>query len=186
MHTTSVSLLRRLAQPGAADAWERFVRLYAPLLTAWAARAGLQPADADDLTQDVLLLLHRKLPTFRYDRDGSFRAWLWTVARNAWRTRMRRPAPRPATEAELHDLPDPDDPDDLTESEYRRHLVGRAAQLIQADFQPATWKAFWECTAAGRSAEEVAPELGITPGAVRAAKFRVLARLRQELDGLLD
>jgi DNA-directed RNA polymerase specialized sigma24 family protein len=38
----------------------------------------------------------------------------------------------------------------------------------------------------GKSAVRAAAELGLTAGAVRVARFRVLARLRQELDGLLD
>jgi RNA polymerase sigma-70 factor (ECF subfamily) len=58
--------------------------------------------------------------------------------------------------------------------------------LLQAEFQPNTWKAFWECVASDRSAAEVAVKLGISVASVYAAKSRVLRRLRQELDGLLD
>jgi RNA polymerase sigma-70 factor (ECF subfamily) len=83
-------------------------------------------------------------------------------------------------------LPDPDTLGDLDEGDYRRELVQRALQLIEADFEPATWRAFCECSARGRPAAEVAAELRKTVGAVRAANFRVLTRLRQELQGLLD
>jgi RNA polymerase sigma-70 factor (ECF subfamily) len=57
---------------------------------------------------------------------------------------------------------------------------------LQGDFQPVTWQAFWEHGARGRPAAEVASQLGLTLAAVYGAKFRVLARLRQELQGLLD
>ena len=72
------------------------------------------------------------------------------------------------------------------EAEYRQHLTNRALRLMQADFQPATWQAFWEQVVVGRPAADVAAELGLTPGAVYAARFRVLDRLRRELAGMLD
>ena len=72
------------------------------------------------------------------------------------------------------------------DEEYRRHLVGRALEVMKAGFEPATWQACWECVVNDRSAPEVAAALGMSAGAVRAAKFRVLARLRQELAGMLD
>src|SRR5262249_13808347 len=67
----------------------------------------------------------------------------------------------------------------------RQHLVSRALQLMQADFQPGTWKACWEQVANGRAAAEVARELGMTVNAAHLAKSRVLRRLRQGLGGLL-
>ena len=57
---------------------------------------------------------------------------------------------------------------------------------MQAEFQPTTWRAFWECVVADRPGAEVAAELGISVDAVYAAKSRVLRRLRRELAGLLD
>jgi RNA polymerase sigma-70 factor (ECF subfamily) len=80
----------------------------------------------------------------------------------------------------------PDALQSFWETEYRQQLVNRAMALMQADFQPATWMAFWEQVVAGRPAKEVAAELGLSPGAAYAAKFRVLDRLRQELAGMLE
>jgi RNA polymerase sigma-70 factor (ECF subfamily) len=56
----------------------------------------------------------------------------------------------------------------------------------EGEFQPATWQAFWGLTVEGKSGAEVAAELGLSVDAVYAAKSRVLRRLRQELDGLLE
>ena len=64
MHTTPVSLLERVRQPGEQQAWGRFVAMYTPLLFYWVRRAGVKEADTADLVQDVLLLLTRKLPEF--------------------------------------------------------------------------------------------------------------------------
>jgi len=184
MHTTPATLLERLRRPNDPSAWSRFVELYTPLLFGWARRLGLQDADAADLVQEVFTLLVDKLPHFEYDPSKSFRGWLRTVAVNQWRAGLRRKAPAGhAVDPALLESPPAEA---FWEEEYRRHLVRRALTLMQAEFQPATWKACWECVVNGRPAPEVGAELGLRPGAVRAAKFRVLSRLRQELDGFLD
>ena len=183
---TPASLLVRLREPHSQQAWTHFVQLYTPLLYHWARRLGLHDPDAADLVQDVLVLLVRKLPDFHYDRDKSFRAWLRTITHNCWRTRWRRvELPREAHPPNLDDVADSDAENLLSETEYRQWLVGRALELMQAEFQPSTWKACWECVVGGRVAAEVAAELGMSVGAVYVAKSRVLSRLRQELTDLL-
>jgi RNA polymerase sigma-70 factor (ECF subfamily) len=62
-----------------------------------------------------------------------------------------------------------------------RKAFRRALELIQAEFEPRTWKAFWEAAVEDRPAKDVAGELSMSPGAVRVAKSRVLQRLREEL-----
>jgi RNA polymerase sigma-70 factor (ECF subfamily) len=57
---------------------------------------------------------------------------------------------------------------------------------MAADFEPTTWQACWETVVMDRPAAEVAAELGISVNAVYLAKSRILSRLRQDLDGLLD
>jgi RNA polymerase sigma-70 factor (ECF subfamily) len=186
--STSISLLQRVRQPTDRQAWDRFVALYTPLLYSWARRLGLPEADAADLVQDVFIILLQKLPTFEYDPKQSFRAWLWTVARNKYLERRRRPAERPLEKDE--DLPaltaENDGAELFAEAEYRTFLMGRALHLMQAEFQTTTWKACWECVVNSKSAAAVAAELGTTVEVVWAAKSRVLRRLREELQGLLE
>jgi RNA polymerase sigma-70 factor (ECF subfamily) len=188
MDATPVSLLDRLRRPDEPAAWERFVRLYTPLLSHWAHRLGLQGPEAADLVQDVFALLVQKLPEFRYDPGKRFRAWLWTVTRNRCRERLRRPGTlvQPDDAEALARLAGPDETEAVAEEEYRQYLTRRALALMKAEFQPATWQAFWACVVHERSAAEVARELGISENAVYLAKGRVLRRLRVELDGLLD
>lgn len=188
MQSTSVSLLQRVRQPGEQEAWARFVELYTPILYAWTRRLGLRESDAADLVQEVFVLLVQKLPEFTYDRHKSFRAWLRTVTLNKWReVCRRRPLPVAAnSNAALAEVASPEESNGLDEVEYRQCLVGRALKLMQTEFQPATWKACWECVVLDRPAAEVARELGITLNAVYLAKSRVLRRLHQELDGLLE
>ncbi len=188
MHTTSPTLLDRLRRPDDGAAWARFVGLYTPLLYYWLRRAGLQQEDASDVVQDVFLQLLQKLPEFAYDRRRSFRSWLRTVTLNKMRDRRKRRAPTPLGSDDhlLDGQAVPDGAELFAEDEYRKHLTARALELAQAEFAPATWKACWEHVVEGRPAAEVAAELGMTPGAVYAARFRVLGRLRRELDGLLE
>ena len=87
---TRVSLLQALRHSPSAHSWERFVRLYTPLLLYWARRLGLQDHDAADLVQDVLVVLLRKLPEFQYQPGRSFRGWMRTVLMNKWRDRPHR------------------------------------------------------------------------------------------------
>jgi RNA polymerase sigma-70 factor (ECF subfamily) len=188
MTKTPTSLLERLRQPFEPEAWGRFVSLYTPLIYSWGRRAGLQEQDAADLVQDVFVTLLQVLPTFTYDRCQSFRRWLWTVTINKWRKDRKQPENRVIRG--LGDKPEPtaatDDLEAAWEAEYRQHLANQALRLMRADFEETTWKACWETVAAGRPAASVAADLGLSVGAVHAAKFRVLNRLRRDLHGLLD
>jgi RNA polymerase sigma-70 factor (ECF subfamily) len=188
MHTTAPSLLGQLRHTADQKAWNRFVQLYTPLLFHWVRRLNLREQDAADLVQDVLLTLVQKLPEFKYDPHKSFRAWLRTILMNKWRNRCAALAAA-RVKSGNDDLPEPalaDNVAELGEEEYRQQLVARALELMQAEFQPTTWKACWELVVRDRPAGEVAAELGVSTNAVYLAKSRVLARLREELEGLLD
>jgi len=184
MNKTPVSLLERLRHPEDQSAWVRFVDLYTPLLCYWGRRAGLQEPDVADLVQDVFQILIRKLPTFVYDQNRTFRGWLRTVLLNEWRDHIGRRVEQPLENGDA--VADRADHDAMIEKEYREYVVSRALHIMKTDFQPATWQACWEHVVRGRSVAEVASELGISVKAVYLAKARVLRRLRQELDGLWD
>ena len=136
----------------------------------------------------MLVTLFQKLPEFQYNRGKGFRNWLRTVLLNKFRDRQRRQgrAGAEVLDGSMSDVAAPDPVEELSEKEYRQQLVKRAMELMQTEFSPKTWKACWEHVVNDRPAAEVAAELGISAGSVYVAKSRVLSRLRQELDGLLD
>jgi RNA polymerase sigma-70 factor (ECF subfamily) len=76
-----------------------------------------------------------------------------------------------------------DEPD---ESEFRRHLVHRALELVRGDFSDSTWQAFVDVALGGQPPAEVAACLGMTVSAVYKARCRVVARLREELGDALE
>ena len=194
MAETSLSLLDRLREPGHPAAWERLVDLYTPLMRGWLRRANLQPSDVDDLVQEVLAVVVRKVPEFRHDgRAGSFRAWLRSITTNRlrdyWRGRYAA-APPPGPDELGRMLSELEDPHSglsrVWDEEHDRYVLEQLMTLIEPEFKPTTWQAFRRVALDGVPAADVARELGVTVNAVFIAKSRVLARLREEARGLVD
>jgi RNA polymerase sigma-70 factor, ECF subfamily len=193
MNTTSVSLLNHLRQQPGEQPWQRFVDFYGPWLRSRLRGYGLESADADDLLQEVMAVLVKEVPNFRHNgRKGAFRAWLRGVVvnrlRELWRGRQRQPtAGGSAFEHALNQLADDRNPaSEVWDREHDQHVVGQLLEMIAADFDPKTWRAFRAFVLEERSAADVAAELGISPGAVWTAKSHVLTRLRQVSKELLD
>jgi RNA polymerase sigma-70 factor (ECF subfamily) len=151
------------------------------LLFHWLRGAGLDEHDAADLVQDIFAKLVVQLPNFHYDPSQSFHGWLRTVTLNCRRDFQKRRTPQTACDQDAF-VPDPID--SFIEREYRGQLARRALRVLQSDFKPQTWRAVWDLVVEGKPAPEVAKFTGMTIEAVYAAKCRVLARLRQELQGL--
>jgi RNA polymerase sigma factor (sigma-70 family) len=193
MPETSISLLDRLRDSPDAASWQRLVDLYTPLIQSWLRRQGLQPADADDLAQEVLAVLVRELPGFQHQRPGSFRSWLRTITvnrlRNFWRASQTRAVATGDSDMlrRLDELEDPrSELSRLWDQEHDEHIMKRAMELIESDFAPSTWKAFRRQVLEGASVDTVAAELSLSANAVIIAKSRVLSRLREEIRGLVD
>ena len=185
---TPTTLLERLRQPDDGVAWRDFVYLYTHLIYHWALQLDLQAADAADLVQEIFLALCNALPEYHHDRQRTFRAWLFTLMQKKWQDWRRRRilVPVSGTGAALAERAHRDHPAMPEEAEYRAHLCARALRLIQSEFTPATWMTFWATVVEGRPARDVALKYGITTNAVYLTRGRVLRRLREVLDGLLD
>ena len=188
LESTSASLLLRLKAKDNSVAWTRFVELYTPMIFFWARKCGLQAEDASDLVQDVLSLLLKKLPEFQYDSQKSFRSWLRTVTINKLRDQLRiKKIPVENTSLSmLGRIVDVDQAEKDWDSQYQDKLVARAIELMKSEFSETTWQACYQYVIEGKPAQTVADELGISVWTVYSAKSRLLNRLRQELDGLLE
>jgi RNA polymerase sigma-70 factor (ECF subfamily) len=191
---TPVSLLARLKdRPHAAD-WARFVDIYGPVFYSWARRRGLQPQDAADVTQEVLIAVVGAIGRWKQDLErGRFRDWLWTVTRNKlldfWRAEKRRTRALadPEIRSLLHQLrvPSQELQRDWDES-YLGEVLARALVRLRSHFSSRSWTAFEKCVIHEIPPQQVSSELGMSLNAVYVAKSRVLSRLRTELEGLMD
>jgi len=194
MAETSATLLERLNDRSDSVAWRRLVDLYSPLINDWLHRHGVSAEDAEDLTQEVLEVVVREVSRFRHNgRAGAFRTWLRTITinclRQSWRSRRSRvqATGSPDITVMLDQLEDPaSDLSRLWDRDHDQHVLQRLLELIEPDFQPATWRAFRRQVIDGASAETVAAELGLTVNAVLIAKSRVLSHLRRNAQGLVD
>lgn len=193
MGDTSLSLLERLQRQPDPASWQRLVDIYAPLIGRWLARSLLQSADHDDLIQEVLKIVVKKLPDFERRRVGSFRAWLRVVTANClkahWRSEKYRSFAAGGSEflQKLQELEDPTSPlAQAWDAEHDQYVVRRLLNLIGPQFEPTTLQAFQRVVMEGQKPGQVAAELGISVNAVFLGKSRILRQLRQELVGLIS
>ena len=186
---TSARLLERLRTAPDDVSWRRLDDLYRPLIRRWLERDPSLGTEAEDVVQEVMSVIVCELPGFQRQRPGSFRRWLRTVTAHRlaayYRSRQNRPQAMGSLrdECPLTDLADPNS--ELArqwDEEYDRYVLRRLMDLIE----PSTLAAFRRVALDGAAAEQAADELGLSVGAVWLAKSRVLSRLRQEAEGLID
>lgn len=190
--STSESLINRVRSLDP-DAWRRLSELYGPVVYDWARQKGLQADDASDIVQEVFRTVADRIATFRRDRPGdSFRGWLWGITRNKLKEHYRRSAQNPAgaggaealEELQLWADAGTDEPDER-QSGSRSDIMRRTLEYLRNEFEETTCQCFLRMVVHREPAREIANDLGMSAESVRRAKFRVLRRLRQELDDLL-
>ena len=189
---TRPSLLFRIRDAEDQHAWSQFVDIYAPLIHRFAHRSGLQDADAADLTQEVLQSVHDAIGRLDYDpQRGTFRSWLFTIARNRIKNFLKRQSRQPQgtgdTEIKqvLENQPAAAKEREASwEEDYEQRIFQWAADQIRSEFQESSWQAFWQTAVAGQPPKQVAATLSISVGAVYVAKSRVLARLKEQIEQL--
>jgi RNA polymerase sigma-70 factor (ECF subfamily) len=193
MHETRQSLLIR-AQTGETEAWKGLTDLYRPLIVGWLNRQGVPAADLEDLSQDVLLSVVKHLPNFQHSgHRGAFRSWLRTIvcSRTAdyWRAfdASTKACGGSGATAALQEIADPDSAlNRQWDEEHDRYVLQCLLDMVEEEFAPITLQAFRRLALEGVSGADAAQELGLSVAAVYVAKSRVLARIRQEAEGLID
>ncbi|MFO0949866.1 MAG: sigma-70 family RNA polymerase sigma factor [Isosphaeraceae bacterium] len=188
--STCLTLLARLASGEQdADAWERFVRLYAPPLLKWCRSYRLQEADGLDVTQELLVTLYRKVGRFRDEPPQRFRGWLRTVVHATWCDWVERRTSwaRAGGGNGLGPIGEPVARDELADLIERRHDQERfdlAAGRVRARVSERTWDAFRLIAVEGLSGQEAADRLGMKLGSTFAAKAKVQRLIRDEVAAL--
>jgi RNA polymerase sigma-70 factor (ECF subfamily) len=189
--STRISLLMRLGQePIDEGAWSEFVDRYGPLMLAWCRQWGLQPADADDVSQNVLVKLVHHLRSFVYDPSRRFRGFLRTVAFNACNDYLdskRRAVTATANKGVQAVLGSVQAREDLAarlQQAFDLERLEMAQARVRQRIEPHTWEAFRLTAREGKSGEEAASLLGMQVGTVFKAKSKVQKMLRDEIERL--
>jgi RNA polymerase sigma-70 factor (ECF subfamily) len=193
MNETRQSLLLR-AQRGEENAWRDLTGLYRPLILGWLNRQGVPPRDLEDLSQEILLSVVKHLPTFEHSgHRGAFRSWLRTIVCSRtidywWVLDSgARASGGSGAAAALQEIADPgSDLNRQWDEEHDRYVLDCLLDMVEEEFEPTTLQAFRRLAFDGAAGSDVARELDMSVAAVYGAKSRVLQRIRQEAEGLID
>lgn len=187
---TRISLILRLAHQGDVQAWQEFSELYAPILYRMALGKGMQAADAEDVTQDILFAVARAAERFQPDATRArFRTWLCRIARNLiadfFAGRAKRPLSQTLSDSWLQSLYETPvaagEFDSTFGIEYRRAVFELAARRVCNRVSQSSWQAFFLTSVEHRPAEEVATLLDLPLGSIYVARCRILKMLRAEV-----
>jgi RNA polymerase sigma factor (sigma-70 family) len=184
-----VSLFGRLRQEVADPSdWAEFVDRYGPLVLGWCRRWKLQEADAEDVTQDVLVRLAKKLRTFHYDPSQSFRAYAKTLAYYTWCDCLearRRPGAGGTGDSvvleQLNSVAARDELQDQLADAFDRELLEAAMERVRLRVEPRTWEAFRLTAVEGLSGAEAASKAGMAVATAFKAKSKVQRMIREEV-----
>jgi RNA polymerase sigma-70 factor (ECF subfamily) len=193
MNETRQSLLFR-AQTGEETAWKDLTDLYRPLIIGWLVRQGVPARDLEDLSQDILLSVVKHLPSFVHSgRRGAFRSWLRAIVcsrtSDFWRAidAGSQAAGGSGASAALEQIEDPDSElNRQWDEEHDRYVLDCLLDMVAEEFEASTVHAFRRLAIDGASGAEVSEELGLSVAAAYVAKSRVLQRIRQLANGLID
>ncbi len=192
MPETRDSLIIQIQDPDNRDAWDAFTQIYRPILYRLARARGLQDADAEDLTQRVLMSVARAIPQWQKNPNTRFRHWLNRIAKNAILNALTRGRTEIGVGGSeflntVNNLPySSNEIEAQIENEYQRQLYRRAAEIVRDSVNADTWLAFLNTVVEGESTEAVATRLGKTIGNVHAARSRLMRRLQTVVKDLME
>lgn len=200
--STRSSLLGRLRDAGDNVSWQAFFEAYWRLIYNVARKSGLDDPDAQDVVQETVIAVARRMPDFRYDpAKGSFKSWLLLITRRRIHDHLRRryrslpaapsqpedPA-NPAEELPSPVLPPDDQIDKAWEQEWQRHFLQTALARVRQRANPKHYQVFDYCVLQEMKAPKVARMLGLSSAQVHLIKHRmgrVVKRALQELEAEL-
>lgn len=206
---TRRSLLSRLKSPDDDRSWREFFQTYGGLIKGVASKAGLSDAEAQDVLQETLIIVARKIPGFNYDPAlGSFKSWLLLITRRRIEKQLKKRLPRkvdPASApviaarvpalrcddtqrtATVERVPDPGgfDLERIWQEEWEQNLQRAALARVKAQVKPKQFQMFDLYALKEWPVKDVARAMGVTMTHVYVNKHRVAAILKKELTTLV-
>lgn len=197
---TRRSLLSRLRDWDDQQSWQQFFDTYGKLLYGVAIKAGLNETEAQDVVQETVLAVAKKMPEFNYDPSvGSFKSWLLLITRRRitdhWRKRGRQPATPNAGKAVGEDtartstidrIPDEHNMeiDLIWDDEWQKNLFHTAIQRVRGKVDPKQFQIFDSYVLKQWSVKEVKKILGVSATQVYLAKHRISSLIKKEMKAL--
>ncbi len=183
---TTTTLLSALRTYGNQDAWDRFIGHFRRPVAAFTRRMGLSESEADDATQETLLVFAQRYRDGDYDRErGRLRQWLFGIAyRQALGARSRRrgqarQVAEGGASAYWNELPDEAAATRHWDEEWEHAVLEHCLSRVRGEVNASTYTAFDLLVRQGQSVETVAERLGLSRNAIYNAKHRVLKRARE-------
>ena len=202
---TRRSLLSRLKSWDDQASWREFFATYGRLIYCIAIKAGLTDAEAQDVVQETIIIVARKIPAFKYDPAlGSFKSWLLLITRRRIEKQLKKRMPTRVGQASnlsgagnipvllsddtqrtatVERIPDPKgfDLDAAWDAEWQKNLWEAAVARVKAQFKPKQFQMFDLYVLKEWRVKEVARALGVTATHVYVMKYRVSAALKKEM-----
>ena len=192
VNETQLSMLARVQHTQVGHSWNEFADMYDGMIQRWLQRHGVQAQDADDIRQEVMTVVLRRIGSFEHNgRPGAFRAWLKSITSNClrdfWKKKNRRAIGGPdlgEMAAQLED--ESSDQSLLWNAEHDRYIVDHLLEEISQRLSEKSVTIFRRVAIDQEPADVVAEDLGMKLGAVRVAQHRVLNALKEAGEGLID
>jgi len=185
---TTSTVLGKLQDFDDRSAWGLLAEHFRQPVVRFAIRLGLEPADAQDAAQETLLAFAQAYREGRYDRSkGRLKSWLFGIAhRQIANMRRKVRGRRPINQADMggsaaleHMAVEERSQASWWEEEWQRAVYEQCLRRVQTEVTAETFEVFRMFVTGGRSAGEVAEQLGISRTKVYNAKFRVAQRLAE-------
>jgi RNA polymerase sigma-70 factor (ECF subfamily) len=189
--TTRITLIAQIRDPHDAAAWSEFVDLYGPVVCAYCRQRGFQHADTENIAQEVFGRVSRAIRSFEYNvARGRFRSWLGLITHQQM-LRYREALARAGQELG-NGLDDQISDGFEAEAEgvwmegLNAHIYARALDRVRPEFDAEAWSAFLRVWHGEERPAAVARSLHKDPGWVYQVKYRVVERLKREVERMTD
>ena len=182
---TSLTLLHSIQCAPDPGSWQKFCEIYYPLVCRWCQSALKANEDFLDVAQDVFLEIHKKIKHFKRTGEGSFRIWLKDIITANISNYNKKKFPHLLSHDQLDREVGACFGREWDEN-YVSEVFSKACKYIMVEFEPKSWEAFVKTHFGDADPEQTAKELGLTPNAVYIARYRILKRLKEYVEELVD
>jgi RNA polymerase sigma factor (sigma-70 family) len=185
---TRSSLLVRLKNWGDEESWHEFYQIYEKMIYETALRAGLRNVEAQEVVQETLLSVAKKIAGFDYDPQvGSFKGWLLQITRRRIvdQLRKRKPETSPVAANGSSGLEQVSDPvsrlEALWNEEWHQALLDMARAVVKRKVGLKQYRMFDLYVLQQMPLKKVTGTLGVNAAQVYMAKYRITKLLKKEI-----